>query len=140
MPEVAYGVAVVAARAPDGDETGSREVGASRVLVVRRPEEGLLGGLWEFPGVEMDGGEAPERAAVRAARSEGVRPGGKTVALEPVKHAYSHFRGTYHPFLFRVAEADEETEARRWVSAADLEALPLPRAQRRIAQTLEARR
>lgn len=142
VPEVAYGVAVVAAGAPgdSGRERASRGAGVSRMLVVRRPEEGLLGGLWEFPGMEVDGDEVPERAAVRAARSEGVRPRGKTVALEPVKHAYSHFRGTYHPFLFRVAEADGDTETRRWVSTADLEALPLPRAQRRIAQTLEAGR
>lgn len=123
VPRLEFGVAVVTAGA--------------RVLVVRRPEDGLLGGMWEFPGEEASGDEPPETAARRAARGAGVDARGEPVALEPVEHAYSHFRGTYRPFLFRVREAGTETEERRWVTRSELEELPLPRAQQRIARHLD---
>lgn len=40
---------------------------SGRYLLVRRPEEGLLGGMWEFPGTAVRAGEAPADAARRAA-------------------------------------------------------------------------
>jgi len=36
-----------------------------RLLIARRPEKGLLGGLWEFPGGKQESGESLEQAAVR---------------------------------------------------------------------------
>jgi A/G-specific adenine glycosylase len=36
-----------------------------KVLVVRRPERGLLGGLWEFPGGRLAEGEGAEEACAR---------------------------------------------------------------------------
>lgn len=54
LPEDDVGTAVVVA--PDG-----------ALLLVRRPDEGLLAGLWEFPGAAVEEGEAPVDAARRAA-------------------------------------------------------------------------
>lgn len=42
---------------------------SGRILVVRRPEEGLLGGMWEFPGTAVRAGETPAEAARRAAEN-----------------------------------------------------------------------
>ncbi len=36
-----------------------------RTLLVRRPPDGLLGGMWEFPGVELDGDDAGRRLVRR---------------------------------------------------------------------------
>ena len=44
------------------------ERGDGRLLLVRRPEGGLWGGLYEFPRVTAQEGEAPSAAAERAAR------------------------------------------------------------------------
>ena len=124
-------------------------------LVVRRPPEGLLGGLWEFPAVSLDPPEAdpeplvlrraeyprrasasapPEAAPGPAARicGDGSTQGTGPVALPPVTHRFTHFEAVYRPFL---VEVDEEWEESRgcWVSAEELGDMPLPVAQQRIA-------
>ena len=92
-----------------------------RVLIDRRPPGGLLGGLWEFPRVELrEGGpaddEGDKRALVRGLREDlhldGVEP---LKALSPVRHAYSHFKVTLYP----------------WVCAQDPRRSPPGRANRR---------
>jgi mutator protein MutT len=46
------------------------EAGGPRVLICKRPEEAIRGGLWEFPGGKIEPGEAPEAAAVREVLEE----------------------------------------------------------------------
>lgn len=101
IPEDDVGTAIVLA--PDG-----------ALLLVRRPEDGLLGGLWEFPGEAVAAGETPEdaarRAAVRvlgeaAASVPGPAPLGPATPLGAVVHTFSHRRITYHAFLFALGEA-----------------------------------
>lgn len=100
-----------------------------RTLVVRRPREGLLGGMWEFPAVEVEDG------ADRGVRSMKVaEPAmGAVVALPPVTHRFSHFTAVYRP---RRVEVDAEwgEAAGRWVTPSELADLPLPVAQQRIAR------
>ena len=61
-----------------------------RVLISRRPEEKLNGGLWEFPGGKMEPGETPEAALIREIREElGVSLRGKCLApLTFASHSY----------------------------------------------------
>ncbi|HVO30475.1 MAG TPA: A/G-specific adenine glycosylase [bacterium] len=65
------------------------------ILLVRRPDEGLLGGLWELPSAERDG--SPGSAAERALAEIGLRAdlGEK---LASVDHAFSHFDMTLEAF------------------------------------------
>ena len=74
-------VAAAATRRKDG-----------RILIARRLEKGLLGGLWEFPGGKIHPGESPRECVVRELREElgvTVEPG---ALLTRVKHTYSHFK------------------------------------------------
>lgn len=133
VAERAWGVAVLVAGAG----------GAARVLLRRRPPEGLLGGMWEFPSGEV-GEQGEGEAALAAAREVyggaelGVEP---ARSLEPVPHLFSHIRATYHPFLWRVAPPEEsrgtegDPESRpRWVPLGGGGHPPLPVAQQRILE------
>lgn len=95
-----------------------------RYLVQRRPLDGMLGGLWEFPSTTVpDGGRAGDAVRTLLA-GEGV----STVPepLGTVRHAYSHFRVELHLFVCRRSDngmvADE---SRRWLSPAELADWPL---------------
>ena len=99
-----------------------------RVLAVRRPPHGLLGGLWELPGGELAAGEAPGSGLSRALRERvGLAPRGVT-RLGEVTHGFTHrtlrlhvFRATAPAGRVRRRDAD----AHRWLSLAALERLPL---------------
>ncbi len=112
-----------------------------KFLLARRPQKGLLGGLWEFPGGKVEAGESPESALRREIREElgvEIRVG------EPFgvyRHAYTHFRFILHAFLCysngsepRPLEAGEL----RWASPAELPAYPMGKVDRQIARRLAA--
>ncbi len=105
-----------------------------RVLVVRRPERGLLGGLWEFPGARLADGETPERACERGiAEKTGVR----ATALEPlgaVGHTFSHFKVVLHAFACR--DLGGRARAGRWATLDEIDALALTRTARSILSRL----
>jgi len=69
-----------------------------QLLIARRRNQGLLGGLWKFPGGVQHSGESLEGCLRRKVREElGVRiQVGKPIAS--IKHAYSHMRITLHVF------------------------------------------
>ncbi len=112
----------------------------SRVLVSRRKEEGLLGGLWEFPGGKIRTGETPEQAVAREFAEEvGLRIGvGEKLLTVP--HRYSHFSVNLHTYDCRHvsgrAQAIDSAEV-RWVRPADLWKLAFPAANKKILQTLK---
>ncbi len=123
---------------------------ALRLLVRQRPAEGLLAGLWEFPGRLLDqaAGETEERAVRRllgetlaGATFEGVPddPGGAALAaarpLDEVRHAFSHLHVTYRPYVIHAAGGERRPmpPERRWVAPHELEELALPVAMQRIA-------
>lgn len=70
-----------------------------RVLIVRRPENGLLGGLWEFPGGDIADGESPEAACIRIMGEQAGLDVAVTSLLTRVRHAYTHFRLKAHVFV-----------------------------------------
>lgn len=105
------------------------------LLIARRPEAGLLGGLWEFPGGKIEPGEPPEETVRREAREElgiGVSVGN---LVTRVRHAYSHFRVTlhaYHASLESGRPRPASATAWRWVEPARLAEFAFPAANQRI--------
>ena len=65
---------------------------ANRVLITRRKLDGLLGGLWEFPGGKVNPGETPDRACAREIREETGLDVRVDTQLTRVRHAYTHFK------------------------------------------------
>lgn len=111
-----------------------------RVLVARRREEDFLGGLWEFPGGKQEDGETLRECLARELREElgiGVEVGERLLTLE---HAYTHFRITLHAFRCALREGEPrclECADLRWVLPAEMDALPMSVADRRIAQAVQ---
>ncbi len=72
-------------------------------LLVHRPPQGLLGGLWELPGGSLRPGETPQRALRREMRAQFGLTGLRDLRAEgSVDHAYSHFSITLHLVRGRV--------------------------------------
>ena len=63
-----------------------------KMLIVRRPEDGLLGGLWEFPNGRYGADEAPQVACVRTIRETTGLAIRIDNYLTRVRHAFTHFK------------------------------------------------
>ncbi len=110
-----------------------------RVLIGRRPEGKLLGGLWEFPGGRTEPGESLE-ACLRREMIEELGVEIQVLAkLGSYEHAYTHFRVTVVAFESRLAlgepRAREHTEI-RWVDIDRLAEYPMGKVDRSIAKDL----
>ena len=101
------------------------------VFLQRRPESGLLAGLWAFP-------ESGHEIASAHALHLGLSPMGKPTALPPVEHRFTHLHVRYVPTMLEV-DRDEKVggvgERGRWVGLDGLEDLALPVAQRKVFES-----
>jgi A/G-specific adenine glycosylase len=110
-----------------------------RVLIAQRPHDGMLGGLWEFPGGKRETGESLENCLRREIREE-LRleiEVGEPVAV--VKHAYTHFRITLHAFECRVLSGKARAigvAGFKWVRMSELDRYAFAVTDRRIIQAL----
>ena len=113
--------------------------GAGQVLIDQRLNEGLLGGLWEFPGGKQEPDEAIEATVARELREElaiEVAVGEELISLE---HAYSHkkLRFVVHLCQWRSGEPQPlASQQVRWVDPAELSLYPFPAANARIIAAL----
>ncbi len=120
---------VAAAVVHNGDE----------MLIVQRPPEGLLGGLWEFPGGVSD--EAGDRAEFL--RDEIKRKLAIDIRIDrafaSIRHAFTHFEMTlhgYHGTYLRGEACDEDGNDCRWVRPDALRNYAFPRAHTRLIETM----
>jgi len=110
-------------------------------LLIKRPDRGLLGGLWRFPGGLLAEGEAPAAGLRRILRDElGLKgtPGKEWLAVE---HGYSHFSVTMHVLSCTIR--GQLTDAGscvqyRWVGAKGFSRLAVSRLERKILAALQS--
>ena len=106
----------------------------NRYFIQKRPPEGLLGGLWEFPGGKIETKESPEGCLHRELQEElGVKA--KILRKLPiVKHAYTHFRVILHPFECRLdgGQVKKNETPSRWVRFEEFSKYAFPMANRKI--------
>lgn len=110
-----------------------------RFLIARRPLDGLLGGLWEFPGGKRDPGETLPETLAREIQEELALEIAVGKRLVTIKHAYTHFRITLHAFHARHLEGVPQhlgVADHAWVTLADLGQYPFAVTDQKIIKAL----
>jgi A/G-specific adenine glycosylase len=109
------------------------------VLIAQRPQGGLLGGLWEFPGGKLKSGEDLASCLRREIREELGIEIGVGDPLGVYRHAYTHFRVTLHAFQCVLVSGEPrplEHKALKWASPQALTGFPMGKLDRQIANSL----
>lgn len=110
-----------------------------RFLIAQRPLDGLLGGLWEFPGGKKEAGETLSDALVREIQEElgiTIRVGEPVTTIQ---HAYTHFRITLFAFHAHHLMGDVQhlgVADHAWVTFADLQHYAFAVTDRKIIAAL----
>ena len=105
------------------------------ILIQRRPAEGLLGGLWTFPGGRAVAEDVSLEAALQRCLRESLaleaRPG---AALAPVQHGFTHFRITLHAWECALVcgPAESPSPETAWVQPEGLGAYSFGGAERAL--------
>ena len=112
------------------------------VLIDQRLEEGLLGGMWEFPGGKQEPGEPIEACIARELMEELGIVVSVGEALITLDHAYSHKKLQFVVHLCDWCSGDPKPLASqqvRWVRPEQLKDYPFPAANARIIDALLGR-
>ncbi len=109
------------------------------VLITKRPDTAMLGGLWEFPGGKVETGEGDEVALAREIREElGVDIGGLRL-FHTLRHTYSHFKITLAAYIGTITDGVPRPLSAvdmKWVPLTDLSRFPFPKANRDLTRKL----
>ena len=134
---------------PHYDVTAGLIRGADdRLLIAQRPLDGLLGGLWEFPGGKLEKGERLVDCLKRELREELAIDVAVGERFAVVEHAFTHFKITLHAFDCRYLGAlppYAEPQALgvrdwAWVTEAQLDEYSFGKADRVVIAELSRRR
>ena len=109
------------------------------VMLVQRPREGLLAGMWAFPEQELakplDCVATSRDRAIELAMSLGAEVVGGASALAEVQHRFTHLRARYRPWVVPVAKL-LTGERNVWMTPGEPVDLPIPVAQHKVLDAL----
>jgi A/G-specific adenine glycosylase len=106
-----------------------------RVLITRRKADGLLGGLWEFPGGRIKDGESAQAACIREIKEEVNLDVNIERHLAQVKHAYTHFRIIMEVFCCNYVSGRVYLRGPvdfRWIRLNEYRRYPFPKANHKF--------
>ncbi len=112
-----------------------------QLLIAQRPAEGLLGGLWEFPGGKVEPGETLQECLTRELHEELAIRVEIGDLLAVIKHGFTHFRITLHAFRCRYLSGPPQAIGCadwHWVTMDELDRFAFGNADRQIIAELRA--
>ncbi len=111
-----------------------------RLLITRRKPDGLLGGLWEFPGGKVKKNETAAEACVREIREET----GLTVEisgfLTRIRHAYTHFKIEMDVFFCDYVSGEVTLDGPvdyQWIDPAEIRRFAFPKANLKFIDMID---
>jgi A/G-specific adenine glycosylase len=110
-----------------------------RLLITQRKPEGLLGGLWEFPGGKIREEETSRSACIREIKEEVNLDVEIDSYLTRVKHAYTHFKISMDVFLCNYLSGEVILNGpvnHRWVRPKEISRYPFPKANLKFVPLL----
>lgn len=116
-----------------------------QLLIAQRPLDGLLGGLWEFPGGKIEPGETLPECLQRELWEELAIEVEVGELFTVVQHGFTHFRITLHAFTCRYVERGVLPQKNgvhdwAWVTVDQLDTYSFGKADREVIAALKARR
>ena len=111
-----------------------------KMLITKRRENGLLGGLWEFPGGKRRLKESAEAACIREIKEETGLSVSIVRYLKTVKHAYTHFKISMDVFICDYVSGEVELKGpvdHRWIIKDEIPDFPFPKSNHKFMGLLE---
>lgn len=111
----------------------------SKFFIQKRPSNGLLADLWEFPGGKIESGESAKAALYREIKEE---LGVETIHAEhllDVTHFYTQFRVRLSAWFCQPKTYPRSDATHRWVSLAQLNTYPFPSGSAKIIERLRSK-
>ncbi|MBO8173378.1 MAG: A/G-specific adenine glycosylase [Bacillaceae bacterium] len=110
-----------------------------QVLIHKRPDSGLLAGLWEFPNTERQKGEDWEETLSRFLYESFSIKAETAGHVMDVKHTFSHLRWNLRVFQCEIIEEEEASlpPSARWVDLSALDDYAFPVSHGKIVKRLQ---
>nr|XP_044626603.1 adenine DNA glycosylase isoform X3 [Equus asinus] len=122
-----------------------RALGGARILLVQRPNSGLLAGLWEFPSVTMEPSEQCQRKALLQELQNwaGPLPATRLQHLGQVVHIFSHIKLIYQVYGLALEGQTPVTDTppgARWLTREEFHTAAVSTAMKKVFRVYEGQR
>ncbi|KAM8789462.1 adenine DNA glycosylase isoform 1-T1 [Rhynchonycteris naso] len=118
-----------------------RALGGARILLVQRPNSGLLAGLWEFPSVTVEpSGQCQRKALLQELQSwAGPFPATRLQHLGQVVHTFSHIKLTYQVYGLALEGQAPVTipPGARWLTREEFHTAAISTAMKKVFRVYE---
>jgi A/G-specific adenine glycosylase len=110
-----------------------------KLLILQRPIDTMLGGLWEFPGGKIQKNESRKKAVIREVMEETNLVIKTPDYLGQIKHQYSHFKVSISLFLSDINDISslKTNQNYKWTTRKQLDKFALPKANYKMLEILD---
>jgi A/G-specific adenine glycosylase len=112
----------------------------NKLLITQRNPDGLLGGLWEFPGGKVEKNETAKDACIREIKQETGLTVRVSSFLTRIKHAYTHFKIEMDVFYCDYISGDVALNGPvdyQWICLQEIDGFAFPGANLKFIELLD---
>lgn len=111
-----------------------------KLLITQRRNEGLLGGLWEFPGGKIQKNDQSSLSCIREIKATLNLSVKIKTFIAQVNHAYTHFKIVVDVFLCQFVGGNIKLNGPadyRWITLSEIADFPLPQVNHKFLPKLK---